>query len=115
MTTEPPPAPDAGIQAPVDPRLQAALDELRAIIRRHYPAVRFRLTRGLDDPTIVELVAIIDIDDPDRVLDVVIDRQMQLQIEEGLLIFVVTERPPERVAAMLAAGEAARTPAHPPG
>ena len=114
MTAEPVPSTDAGIQAPPDPRLRAALDELRAIIRRHYPEVRFRLTRGLDDPTIVELVAIIDVDDPDRLLDIVIDRQMQFQIEEGLLIFVVTERPPERVAAMLAAGEATRTPAHPP-
>ena len=115
MTAEPVPAPGAGIRNPHDPRLQAALDELRAIIRRHYPEVRFGLTRGIDDPTIVELVAIVDVDDPDRVLDVVVDRQMQLQIEDGLLIFVVTERPPERVAARLSAGVVARTPARPPG
>ena len=114
MTAEPVPSPDTGIQALLAPRLQVALDELRGIIRRHYPEVRFGLTRGLDDPAIVELVAIVDVDDPDRVLDIVIDRQMQLQIDEGLHIFVVTERPPERVATMLTAGVVARTADRPP-
>lgn len=106
MTAGPIPSSDIG--------LQAALDELRTIIRRHYPEARFDVTRGLDDPAIVELVAIVDIDEPDRVLDVVIDRQMQLQIEDGLPIFVVTERPPERVGAMHTTGGAARAAAFPP-
>lgn len=97
-----------------DIKLQAALDELRAIIRRHYPEADFDVTRGLDDPAIVELVAIVDVDEPDCVLDLVIDRQMELQIEDGLPIFVVTERSPERVAAMHATGAAARTAAPSP-
>lgn len=104
MTAEPIAVVDAGIQA--------ALDELQAIILRHYPTARFNVTRGIDDPAIVELVTIVDIDDPDRVLDIVINRQMEIQIEQGLPIFVVTERPPERATALIV-GDHARTAAQP--
>jgi hypothetical protein len=56
----------------------------------------------------------VDLDDPDLVLDAVVDRQMELQTVAGLPIFVVTERPAARVAAMLKAMRAkkrSKTPA----
>ena len=85
----------------LDSRLHHAADELRTIIGQHYPDAQFRVGPSSEDPAIVHLTAIVDVDEPDRVLDVVVDRQMELQIEEGLPIFVVTERLPERSALML--------------
>jgi len=85
-----------------DTRMQAALQELQAAIHRQYPAAQFRVSQGEDDPTIVQLVTTVDVEDTDPVLDVVIERMLDLQAE-GLPIFVVTERPLARTAALLEA------------
>ena len=77
-------------------RLQAALGELEGLIRAHYPEAHFRVSPSQDDPEIVHLVTTVDVEDTDAVLDVVVDRMMQLQIEEQLPIFVIPLRPPER-------------------
>src|SRR3546814_1184299 len=55
------------------------------------------------------LVATVDVEDQDAVLDVVVDRMMELQIDEGLPIFVIPVRTAERVAAMRAAQTATRS------
>src|SRR5215211_5938268 len=90
-----------------DPKMHAALEELAAIISQHYPDSTFRVSRGEDDPTIVQLVAIIDIEDTDPVLDVVMERVLELH-DEDLLVFVVTERPLERTLAMREAAQVQR-------
>jgi hypothetical protein len=72
-----------------------APEELKGLIRRHYPGAEFVISRSPEEPAIVHLVTIVDVEDTDRVLDVVIDRQI-----EGLPVFVVTERPSKRVMAM---------------
>ena len=77
----------------LDPRMQTALEELQTTISQEYPGARFRVSRGEDDPTIVQLVTIVEVDDTDRVLDAVMGRLFELQAEE-LPVFVVTERPP---------------------
>jgi len=79
-----------------DPRLAPALDELRAMIKVRYPQATFELSRGTDDPAAVHLIAVVDVVDTDEVVDLVIDRMMELQIEEGLPIFVIPTRPVER-------------------
>jgi hypothetical protein len=89
----------------LDPTMYGALDELAASIMQDYPEASFRVSRGEDDAAIVQLVAVVDVEGTDPVLDLVMDRLLDLQ-DEGLPIFVVTERPPERVLAM---HEAART------
>src|SRR4051794_8387996 len=81
------------------PGVREALDELQALIRRYYPGAKFRVTRGRDDPQAIHLVTTVDVEDLDAVLDVVVDRMMELQIAEGLPIFVIPVRTPERVAA----------------
>ena len=75
-----------------DLRLQSALEELRGLILRHYPDARFEISRGIDDPEAVHLVAAVDADDLDDVVDLVIERMMEIQIEEGLPIFVIPTR-----------------------
>jgi hypothetical protein len=83
----------------LDPRMHAALKELETVIRQHYPEARFRVSCGEGDPTIVQLVATIDVEDTDPVLDVIMERLLELQAED-LPVFVVTERPFERTVAM---------------
>jgi hypothetical protein len=84
-----------------DPRQQAALDELRGRILQRYPDAQFEVTGGIDDPNAIHLVATVDVEDTEDVVDLVIDRMMELQIEQGLPIFVIPVRPVERVIASL--------------
>lgn len=86
----------------LDGRMQQAVAELQALIGQYYPDASFSLGHPEDEPTSVELTAIVDVDDPDEVLDTVIDRVVQLQVDEQLPIHVVPIRTPERVAAYLA-------------
>ncbi len=82
------------------PRLQAAVEELKGLVREHYPQATFRVTRSPEDRKTVLLKPVVDIDDRDEVMDVVIDRLVQLQSEEQLPIFVVPIRPPARSEAI---------------
>ena len=83
-------------------RMQQAVAELQAAIGQRYPNTHFTLSHPEDEPASVELTAVVDVDDPDEVLDMVIDRVVELQIDEQLPIHVVPIRTPERVAAYLA-------------
>ena len=89
-------------QMHLDGRMEAAVAELQALIGQHYPDTTFSLSHPEDEPTSVELTAVVDVDDPDEVLDIVIDRVVQLQVDEQLPIHVVPIRTPARVAAYLA-------------
>jgi hypothetical protein len=93
----------------LDRRIAGVLQELQTLIRGRYPEAQFRIATSPDDPSIIELVTVVDDDDPNQLLDLVVDRQMELQIEAGLPIFVVTEPTPERTAALLEAALASRS------
>lgn len=82
-------------------RMQDAVAELQAMIGQRYPSAAFSLSHPEDEPSSVELTAVVDVDDPDEVLDTVIDRVIELQVDEQLPIHVVPIRTPERVAADL--------------
>src|SRR5436305_349516 len=79
------------------PHIQQALDELQRMILQHYPDATFAVSRGEDDPKSIHLNATVDVEDTDEVLDVVIDRVLDLQVEEGLPIHVIPLRPIGRV------------------
>jgi hypothetical protein len=85
----------------LDPRARRAVDELRAMISRKYPGMSFELARGHDEPENIHLKALVDLDDADAVLDLVGERLDQLQVEEGVPIYVIPLRTPERVLAAL--------------
>lgn len=85
-----------------DPRIQAALAELRALIQAHEPTATFAVGRGGDDPEGVYLTATVDVDDPDEVMDLIVDRLLEIEIDEELPVYVIPVRTPARVAAMLA-------------
>ena len=81
-----------------DRALEQAVAELQQLIATHYPGTTFAVGPGGDDPDGTYLTATVDLDDPDEVMDLVIERVLSLQIEDGLPIHVVPVRTPERVA-----------------
>lgn len=83
-----------------DPRIQAALDELKELIRARFPDAEFSTYRG-EDPDGIYLKSVVDIDDLDEVMDVVIDRVVDMEVEEDLPVYVVMSQPPRRIMAEL--------------
>ena len=86
---------------PITPRIEEAIEELKGLIASRYPGTTFAVGEG-DDPEGVYLTATVDVDDRGEVIDLFVDRLVELQVEEGLPIFVVPVRTPERNAALLA-------------
>src|SRR5690348_10948415 len=85
-----------------DTRLEAAVEDLQALIAQHYPTGRFSVGVG-EDPPGTCVTAIVNVADPDAVVDVFIERLLELQIEAGLPLYVVPVRHPERVTEAIAA------------
>ena len=90
-----------------NPRVQDALEELKGLIRARYPGATFTVSRG-EDPEGVHLDAIVDVADTDDVMDLLVERLLELQVEEGLPVYVIAVRPPERVLEQLRARGLAR-------
>lgn len=80
----------------MDEPTSRAVAELQSLIRGRYPTVRFSIGRE-EDPEGIYLNATVDIDDVDEVLDVVRDRLFELQVEEGLPLYVIPLEPMSRV------------------
>jgi hypothetical protein len=80
----------------VAPRMHEALEELKHMLRQRYPDATFRVARSPENPETVLLKPVVDVADRDEVMDVVIDRLIELQSVEQLPLFVVPVRTPER-------------------
>jgi len=93
-----------GLDAP----MRRALEEIRASISEKYPTATFRLSRDPDEPALVLLNTILDLDDPDEVFDLVGERLLDLQDEERIPLHVIPLQTPERVLAEMHARDAAR-------
>jgi hypothetical protein len=52
-----------------EPRVERALEDRAGIIRARYPEAIFRVEHGIDDPRAIHLVATIDVEDRDEVVD----------------------------------------------
>ncbi len=85
------------------PRMQTAIEELKGLVREHYPDATFHVTRNPEDPRSIHLMTIVDVPDTTEVVDAVLDRVLKMQIEEKLPVHVIPVRPRERVLAMLRA------------
>jgi hypothetical protein len=99
-----------GTPSELEPARTRAVGGLTGMIRARYPGTRFRVRPGVDDPETTYLVATVDIDDPDEVLDLVMDRLVRLQGEDRLPISVLPIHTPERVARTMHQAAAARPP-----
>jgi hypothetical protein len=93
----------------VSPPIRAALDELEAMIAARFPSVTF-VVQEEDDPPGIYLLATVDIEDTDEVIDIIGDRLVDIQVYEGLPVYVVPLRPIERVLAELEARRASGVP-----
>ena len=91
------------------PRMKEAIDELKGLITARFPQAAFVVEEGFD-PEGVYLITTVDIADTDDVIAVVGDRLVELQVEEGLPVYVTPLRPIERVVAELRKREATTPP-----
>jgi hypothetical protein len=71
-----------------DPRVQAALAEFEQLIRNRYPEATFEITIG-GEPDGKYLTATVDLENTLEVLHVIMDRLLEVQIEEGLPVYVI--------------------------
>jgi hypothetical protein len=92
---------------PITPRMEEAIAEMKERISDRFPATTYEMYQG-EDPVGIYLIAIVDTDDLEEVMDLIISRLVDLQVEEGLPLFVIPEPTPERNAAIVAEQEAAR-------
>lgn len=83
-----------------EPMIEAALAELRGMILSRYPDAKFSTRHG-DDPVGVYLRAEVDVENLIDVVDVVLDRLVDMQVDEGLPIELVPVRPIQREIANL--------------
>ena len=90
-----------------DPRLLAAVEELQELVRPRFPEATFSLEHGTDDPEAVHIYATVDLEDTEPVVDLVIERELEL-LAEGLPVHVIPLPTPERNAAILRAQQQAR-------
>jgi hypothetical protein len=70
------------------PRLQRAVDELQHLIRQVDPLATFQVVAG-DDPTGTYVLATVDVEDSELVMDAYMDRLLTLQIDEGIPLYVL--------------------------
>lgn len=76
------------------------------IPRDRYPSTTFAVTRNVDPPG-VRVLATVDVDDIEEVLDLYIHRLTQLQVEEELPLSVVPVQTSARLGRLLAEHPAA--------
>jgi hypothetical protein len=70
-------------------RIKEAAEELKTMIRAKYPDAQFQLSRAQDDRDAWNLWTYVDIEDPDEVNEITIDREREMLIEEHIPIYVV--------------------------
>ena len=85
---------------PITPRMECAIDEMKGLIAARFPDATFVVYQGYESVGIY-LEAQVDIDDTDEVMEVFSDRLVDLQVDEGLPLYVVPTQPIERVIAQL--------------
>ena len=92
------------------PAMENAVNELKGTISERFPQASFVVEEGFD-PKGIYLVTTVDIADTDEVIDVIGDRLLELQVDEGLPLYVTPLRPIQRVIAELREREQATSPA----
>ena len=85
---------------PLTPAMEKAVNELKGTIAARFPQASFVIEEGFD-PKGIYLVTTVDIADTDEVIDVIGDRLVELQVDEGLPLYVTPLRPIQRVIAEL--------------
>lgn len=90
---------EPGHSIPLDPRVAGAVEELQRMVQTHYPTTTFEVACAPDESASILVWATVDVDDPDKVLDLVQERLLEWQVDERLPIHLVPVRTPERILA----------------
>lgn len=77
---------------PLSPRIETAIAELEKLISDRYPEATYEILNGTD-PNGVWLLAEVDVEDLLDVSDVIAERELELQVDEGLALYVFPTRP----------------------
>ncbi len=80
----------------LDRPMERAIEQLKAAITEQYPQAAFVIVRG-EDPEGIYLKTIVDLEDVDQVVDSILDKLYELQVERALPIYVVPLQPIDRV------------------
>lgn len=75
-----------------DPRMRRAIKELKNAILSRFPEATFEVESG-EDPEGVYIITTIEVDDGTEVFDVIGDRLVDMQVDEGLPIHVIPVQP----------------------
>ena len=86
---------------PLTPRMEEVIAEMKERILSRFPTTTFEMYQG-EDPVGIYLAAIVDTEDLEDVNQLFSSRIVDIQIDEGIPLYVITERTPERNAALLA-------------
>jgi hypothetical protein len=78
-------------------RMEAAISEIQQLISAKFPNTSYT-TAHQDDPAGIQLIATVDTEDTDAVVNCFIDRLLELQVDDGLPLYVIPIRPARRVA-----------------
>jgi hypothetical protein len=87
--------------------MEEAIAEMKDRISRRFPSTTYTMYQG-EDPVGIYLIAVVDTEDLEEVMDLFLDRLVDLQVDEGLPLFVIPEPTPERNAAVVAEQREAR-------
>ncbi len=77
-------------------RMEAAISEMQQLISARFPDTSYT-TAHQDDPAGIQLIATVDTEDTDAVVNCFIDRLLELQVDGGLPLYVIPIRPARRV------------------
>lgn len=83
-------------------RMDSAVAEIKSLILTHFPDATFEIGLG-EDPDGTWMTVTVDIEDTDEVVDAIVDRLLDMQVEEGIPHYVIPVRPIERIMAELRA------------
>lgn len=81
-----------------DAAVKAAITELKSLVLQRFPDAQFSVVYR-DDPPGMRLRVIIDSADvqSDDVMDVVVDKLFEVQVEQGLPVYVIPVQPLSRL------------------
>lgn len=70
-------------------RVREAAEELKGVIRARYPDAQFRLARDPNQRRSWLLWTTVDVDDPEKVSNLVVDREVDMLAEEHIPLHVI--------------------------
>lgn len=88
-------------QQSLDPRRREAIAELTQLVQSNFPLTHVLVAPGEDNPEATHVIATVDIDDPDAVADLVMERMLELQLDGGIPVHLIPIRTSERTAQLL--------------